>query len=118
MALLAEFMFRENFDRPIALGMAAITAGGVSRSGEDGAGVPGVWAVLMCAVVGLAGYAGPCGVEAGGGYGMFTLLAAGTVLALDIEPDVVAATPRRARSGCQPWWRKFGTSSRWGAGRE
>jgi drug/metabolite transporter (DMT)-like permease len=38
-ALLAWFVFRENFDRRIALGMAAITAGGVLLSWEDGAGV-------------------------------------------------------------------------------
>lgn len=37
-ALLAWFVFRENFDRRIALGMAAITAGGVLLSWEDGAG--------------------------------------------------------------------------------
>ena len=37
-ALLAWFVFKENFDRRIALGMAAITAGGVLLSWEDGAG--------------------------------------------------------------------------------
>lgn len=112
-ALLAWFVFRENFDRRIALGMAAITAGGVLLSWEGGlvtgtlwgplavagaclawgidnnltrkvsagdpvqiaaikglvagtvnvgialargADLPGIWAVLSCAVVGLAGY--------------------------------------------------------------
>jgi SAM-dependent methyltransferase len=48
------------------------------------------------------GCAGPCGdvVEFGCGYGTFTLpaarLVAGTVFALDIEPDLVAATCRKA----------------------
>jgi drug/metabolite transporter (DMT)-like permease len=37
-ALLAWFVFNENFDRRIALGMAAITAGGVVLSWENGAG--------------------------------------------------------------------------------
>ena len=37
-ALLAWFVFKENFDRRIALGMAAITAGGVLLSWEGGAG--------------------------------------------------------------------------------
>jgi drug/metabolite transporter (DMT)-like permease len=37
-ALLAWFVFKENFDRRIALGMAAITAGGVLLSWEVGAG--------------------------------------------------------------------------------
>ncbi|MBA4062561.1 MAG: EamA family transporter [Isosphaera sp.] len=41
-ALLAWFVFKENFDRRIALGMAAITAGGVilSWDGWSGAGPP------------------------------------------------------------------------------
>ena len=41
-ALLAWFVFKENFDRRIALGMAAITAGGVLLSWENeaGAGLP------------------------------------------------------------------------------
>jgi drug/metabolite transporter (DMT)-like permease len=112
-ALLAWFVFKENFDRRIALGMAAITAGGVLLSWEGGlaagtpwgalavagaclawaidnnltrkvsagdpvqiaaikglaagtvnvlialvrgAEVPGVWTVVACGVVGLAGY--------------------------------------------------------------
>ena len=38
-ALLAWFVFKENFDRRIAFGMAAITSGGVVLSWEDGAGV-------------------------------------------------------------------------------
>ncbi len=37
-ALLAWFVFRENFDRRIALGMAAIIAGGVLLSWPEGAG--------------------------------------------------------------------------------
>ncbi|VTU01446.1 membrane protein : Transporter of the DMT superfamily OS=Janthinobacterium sp. (strain Marseille) GN=cnrT PE=4 SV=1: EamA: EamA [Gemmataceae bacterium] len=47
-ALLAWFVFRENFDRRIALGMAAITAGGVLLSWEGGSevGIPlGAFAV-------------------------------------------------------------------------
>ena len=36
-ALIAWFVFRENFDRRIALGMAAIVAGGVVLSGQGGA---------------------------------------------------------------------------------
>lgn len=112
-ALLAWFVFKENFDRRIALGMAAITAGGVVLSLESrpeaalpwgalavagaclawaidnnltrkvsagdpvqiaaikglvagvvnvgialarGADFPGVWTVLACGVLGLAGY--------------------------------------------------------------
>src|SRR5215212_8153941 len=49
-ALLAWFVFRENFDRRIALGMAAIAAGGavLSWAGRPEAGVP--WGPL--AVVG------------------------------------------------------------------
>ena len=41
-ALLAWFVFRENFDRRIALGMAAITAGGalLSWEGRPEAGLP------------------------------------------------------------------------------
>src|SRR5262249_62105227 len=47
-ALLAWFVFKENFDRRIALGMAAITAGGVilSWEGRPEAGLPwGAFAV-------------------------------------------------------------------------
>lgn len=47
-ALLAWFVFKENFDRRIALGMAAITAGGIllSWEGRPEAGVPwGTFAV-------------------------------------------------------------------------
>ncbi len=47
-ALLAWFVFKENFDRRIAFGMAAITAGGVilSWEGWSGAGLPlGVMAI-------------------------------------------------------------------------
>jgi drug/metabolite transporter (DMT)-like permease len=48
-ALLAWFVFKENFDRRIALGMAAITAGGVlvSRAGSPELGVP--WGPLAIA---------------------------------------------------------------------
>ncbi|MBK8269382.1 MAG: DMT family transporter [Planctomycetes bacterium] len=48
-ALLAWFVFRENFDRRIALGMAAIVAGGVSLSwgGTPEIGVP--WGALAIA---------------------------------------------------------------------
>jgi drug/metabolite transporter (DMT)-like permease len=51
-ALLAWFVFKENFDRRIALGMALITAGGVllSWTGDTAAGVP--WGAL--------GIAGAC----------------------------------------------------------
>ena len=51
-ALLAWFVFRENFDRRIALGMACIVAGGVSLSGR---------ATLDAALaLGLAAIAGAC----------------------------------------------------------
>src|SRR3954453_24045396 len=48
-ALLAWFVFRENFDRRIALGMAAITAGGavLSWAGRPALGVP--WGALAIA---------------------------------------------------------------------
>ena len=51
-ALLAWFVFKENFDRRIALGMALITGGGVllSWSGDTEAGIP--WGAL--------GIAGAC----------------------------------------------------------
>ena len=41
-ALLAWFVFKENFDRRIALGMALITLGGLALSwtGHPGAGIP------------------------------------------------------------------------------
>lgn len=53
-ALLAWFVFKENFDRRIALGMAAITAGGVLLSWEGGlaAGIP--WGALAVAGACLA----------------------------------------------------------------
>ncbi len=53
-ALLAWFVFRENFDRRVALGMAAITAGGVllSRAGRPEAGVP--WGPMAIAGACLA----------------------------------------------------------------
>ncbi len=53
-ALMAWFVFRENFDRRIALGMAAITAGGVllSWAGRPEAGVP--WGPLAIAGACLA----------------------------------------------------------------
>ena len=53
-ALLAWFVFRENFDRRIALGMAAITAGGVllSWGGTHGVQVP--WGSLAVAGACLA----------------------------------------------------------------
>ncbi len=45
-AVLAWVVFRENFDRRIALGMAAITAGGVVLSWEGGVTAGGVWGPL------------------------------------------------------------------------
>ena len=53
-ALLAWFVFRENFDRRIALGMAAIAAGGavLSWGGSPGLGVP--WGPLAVAGACLA----------------------------------------------------------------
>ncbi len=53
-ALLAWFVFKENFDRRIALGMLAITAGGVllSWAGRPAAGVP--WGPLAVAGACLA----------------------------------------------------------------
>lgn len=53
-ALLAWFVFQENFDRRIALGMAAITAGGVilSWEGRPDAGLP--WGTLAVAGACLA----------------------------------------------------------------
>ena len=53
-ALLAWFVFRENFDRRIALGMAFITGGGVllSWTGDTAAGVP--WGALAIAGACLA----------------------------------------------------------------
>jgi len=53
-ALLAWFVFKENFDRRIALGMAAITAGGVLMSwdGRPEAGVP--WGAICIAGACLA----------------------------------------------------------------
>jgi drug/metabolite transporter (DMT)-like permease len=58
-ALLAWFVFHENFDRRVALGMAAIVAGAVllSWSGETGAAADSVWGPLAilgaCACWGL-----------------------------------------------------------------
>jgi drug/metabolite transporter (DMT)-like permease len=52
-ALLAWFVFKENFDRRIALGMAAITAGGILLSWEGGQnGIP--WGALAVAGACLA----------------------------------------------------------------
>ena len=53
-ALLAWFVFKENFDRRIALGMAFITGGGVllSWTGDTAAGVP--WGALAIAGACLA----------------------------------------------------------------
>lgn len=53
-ALLAWFVFKENFDRRIALGMAAITVGGVllSWEGETEVGIP--WGALAIAGACLA----------------------------------------------------------------
>lgn len=53
-ALLAWFVFKENFDRRIALGMACITAGGVilSWAGDPTGGVP--WGVMAIAGACLA----------------------------------------------------------------
>jgi drug/metabolite transporter (DMT)-like permease len=48
-ALLAWFVFRENFDRRIALGMAAITAGGVLLSWEGLPEAGGPWGALAIA---------------------------------------------------------------------
>src|SRR5262249_10516123 len=53
-ALLAWFVFKENFDRRIALGMAAITAGGLllSWAGRPELGVP--WGAIAIAGACLA----------------------------------------------------------------
>ena len=53
-AVLAWFVFKENFDRRIALGMALITGGGIvlSWSGDTAAGVP--WAAFAIAGACLA----------------------------------------------------------------
>lgn len=48
-ALLAWFVFRENFDRRIALGMVAIVAGGVVLSWEGRAELGGLWGPLLVA---------------------------------------------------------------------
>ena len=48
-ALLAWFVFKENFDRRIALGMAAITAGGVLLSWEGGLAAGTLWGPLAVA---------------------------------------------------------------------
>ncbi len=53
-AVLAWVVFRENFDRRIALGMAAITAGGVLLSWEGGVTAGGVWGPLAVAGACLA----------------------------------------------------------------
>lgn len=53
-ALLAWFVFEENFDRRIALGMAAITAGGVLLSWEDGLAAGTPWGALAVAGACLA----------------------------------------------------------------
>ena len=56
-ALLAWFVFRENFDRRIALGMVAIVAGGLALSWQPGAGLSfstGAWLVIAaCACWGV-----------------------------------------------------------------
>jgi drug/metabolite transporter (DMT)-like permease len=48
-ALLAWFVFHENFDRRIALGMAAIVAGGAVLSWEGRAELGGIWGPLLIA---------------------------------------------------------------------
>ena len=53
-ALLAWFVFKENFDRRIALGMAAITAGGVLLSWESGSAAGALWGSLAVAGACLA----------------------------------------------------------------
>ena len=53
-ALLAWFVFKENFDRRIALGMAAITAGGVLLSWEGGLAAGTLWGPLAVAGACLA----------------------------------------------------------------
>ena len=53
-ALLAWFVFRENFDRRIALGMVAITAGGVLLSREGGLAAGNLWGPLAVAGACLA----------------------------------------------------------------
>ena len=53
-ALLAWFVFKENFDRRIALGMLAITAGGVLLSWEGGATAGDLWGPLAVAGACLA----------------------------------------------------------------
>ena len=45
-ALLAWFAFKENFDRRIALGMAAIVAGALILSGSNDARTTGLWPML------------------------------------------------------------------------
>jgi len=55
-ALLAWFVFRENFDRRIALGMAAIVAGGVALALASGASMPAGVTVLQCGLLGFVGY--------------------------------------------------------------
>lgn len=46
-ALLAWFVFNENFDRRIALGMAAIVAGGALLTAEPGTGESTLWGPLL-----------------------------------------------------------------------
>ena len=53
-AVLAWVVFRENFDRRIALGMAAITAGGVVLSWEGGMTTGNLWGPLAVAGACLA----------------------------------------------------------------
>ncbi len=53
-ALLAWFVFRENFDRRIALGMALITLGGVLLSWESAPEAGGLWGPLAVAGACLA----------------------------------------------------------------
>jgi drug/metabolite transporter (DMT)-like permease len=53
-ALLAWFVFKENFDRRIAMGMAAITAGGVLLSWDSNLVVGTLWGTLAIAGACLA----------------------------------------------------------------
>lgn len=53
-ALLAWFVFREHFDRRIALGMAAIAAGAVLLASDGPGGAPAGWSALLVAGACLA----------------------------------------------------------------